>query len=111
MWSNDITDSKFSFLKIAPTENSCLYLYTSLCNECFLEVTHNATKQYRRITATKPHQNYTMNLWQTTKLDLNSNEENLIWLQKQKSDKNINDGYWAVDYGFCDYPNKGSIRV
>lgn len=104
MWSN-VPSSKPSVLKVPPFRNSCLLLYTSLCIECFLEVTHN--NKTINISSTNQEQNIIYE-WQTTKIDLNSDYENKFYFTRKKESDGA--GHWTIDFKFCDSPDIGNFK-
>lgn len=110
MWSNQISDDELSYLKIPSTKKTCLLLYTSLCRDCFLEVeTHKDKKTH--ITQLKSKEAFDkLNHWQIHQFYINANEVNLIKFIKRKIGED-SEGYWAVDYDFCDSLNISNFSL
>ncbi|XP_044260249.1 uncharacterized protein LOC123008490 [Tribolium madens] len=107
-WSNKISERQPTTLTIPSNRISCLLLFISLCNECYLNITYqNLTTT---INSNLLNQGESVMKWQVNKTVLNFEKDAEIHIRRGRYGRE-NFGYWILDYDICESPNMVSRHI
>lgn len=106
-WTNkESNHEKPSIIELAPTGRSCLFLYSSLCEKCYLKVIQN--DKIIIINSTKQNEENLLEIWQTQEIKISPKNTNIFKIYRKKYEGD-SEGYWSLDFRLCDLYNVGKI--